>query len=56
MQPAIEQLQRYAADHGLEITGRHHEIYISDPRRTPPGKLKTVIRLGAARRATREGR
>lgn len=23
---------------------RHHEIYLSDPRRTPPEKLKTVIR------------
>ncbi|MBQ1374696.1 MAG: GyrI-like domain-containing protein, partial [Clostridia bacterium] len=22
----------------------HHEIYLSDPRRTPPEKLKTVIR------------
>ncbi len=32
----------------LDMTGsvrRHHEIYLSDPRRTPPGRLKTVIRL-----------
>ena len=24
--------------------GKHHEIYLGDPRRTPPEKLKTVIR------------
>ncbi len=43
--PTIERLQHYAADHRLAIHGRHHEIYISDPRRTKPEKLKTVIRL-----------
>jgi hypothetical protein len=45
-QPAIDELHRYAADRGLAATGRHHEIYISDPRRTKPEKLKTVIRFG----------
>jgi hypothetical protein len=29
---------------GLKETGRHHEIYIGDPRRTAPEKLKTVLR------------
>jgi hypothetical protein len=33
------------ADHGLSIAGKHHEIYISDPRRTKPERLKTVIRF-----------
>ncbi len=28
---------------------RHHEIYLADPRRTPPEKLKTVIRLPVRR-------
>lgn len=42
--PTIERLHAYAADHGLALSGKHHEIYISDPRRTPPAKLKTVIR------------
>jgi hypothetical protein len=32
-----------AAD-GLRPTGPHHEIYLSDPRRTPPARLRTVIR------------
>jgi hypothetical protein len=46
--PTIAVLERYVADHGLAVTGRHHEIYISDPRRTRPEKLKTVIRLAVA--------
>jgi hypothetical protein len=29
---------------GYDFAGRHHEIYLSDPRKTPPEKLKTVIR------------
>lgn len=29
---------------GLEFNGRHHEIYLSDPRRVTPDKLKTVLR------------
>lgn len=44
-EPTIGRLHEYAADHGLRVTGRHHEIYISDPRRTRPERLKTVIRL-----------
>lgn len=32
----------YAPDFSDER--RHHEIYLSDPRRTPPERLKTVIR------------
>ncbi len=28
----------------LDFNGRHHEIYLSDPRKTPPGKLKTILR------------
>jgi hypothetical protein len=29
---------------GLRMTGRHHEIYLSDARRVPPGKLRTILR------------
>lgn len=29
---------------GLRMTGRHHEIYLSDPRRTAPDKLRTILR------------
>jgi hypothetical protein len=30
-------------------TRRHHEIYISDPRKTAPDKLKTVLRHPVAK-------
>ena len=29
---------------GLRMTGRHHEIYLSDIRRTDPAKLRTILR------------
>ncbi|HWM17737.1 MAG TPA: GyrI-like domain-containing protein [Microbacterium sp.] len=29
---------------GLRMTGRHHEIYLSDIRRTDPSKLRTILR------------
>jgi len=30
---------------GLSRCGLHHEIYLSDPRRIPPERLKTILRL-----------
>lgn len=35
----------FAAQQGLSFHGRHHEIYLSDPRRVPPEKLKTILRM-----------
>ena len=29
---------------GMRMTGRHHEIYLSDVRRTDPARLKTILR------------
>lgn len=43
--PTIEKLHAFVAEHGLVPRPRHHEIYLSDPNRTPPERLKTVIRL-----------
>jgi hypothetical protein len=40
----IEKLHEYAHGHGYEIHGRHHEIYLSDPRRVKPEKWRTVVR------------
>ena len=36
---------------GLTFNGKHHEIYLSDPRRTPSGKLKTILRQPVRPRA-----
>jgi hypothetical protein len=30
--------------HGLTMTGRHHEIYLSDRRRVAPERLRTILR------------
>jgi hypothetical protein len=38
----------YLPRHGLRPTGRHHELYLNDPRRTPPAKLKVVLRQPVA--------
>jgi hypothetical protein len=42
--PTIERLHAFIADQGLRRTGKHHEIYLGDPRRTAPEKLRTIIR------------
>ena len=42
--PTIERLHEWAAAQGYELRGRHHEIYLGDPRRTAPERLKTVLR------------
>lgn len=43
-EPTIARLHTYILDNGFALNGKHHEIYLSDPRRNPPEKLKTVIR------------
>ena len=40
----IDSLHEYLAEHGLRPNGRHHEIYLNDPKRSAPEKLKTIIR------------
>jgi len=45
----IEKLHNFIKEKGYEFDGsipgkRHHEIYLSDMRRTKPEKLKTIIR------------
>ncbi|MHC1726460.1 MAG: GyrI-like domain-containing protein [Syntrophobacteraceae bacterium] len=42
--PRITAMHRYVEDVGYLLHGKHHEIYLSDPRRTSPEKLKTILR------------
>lgn len=42
--PSVVRLHGYAAARGLRLRGRHHEIYLSDPRRCAPEKMRTVLR------------
>ncbi|WP_323037654.1 GyrI-like domain-containing protein [Pararhodobacter sp.] len=42
--PLIARIHDEAPKQGLRLHGLHHEIYLSDPRRVPPEKLKTLLR------------
>jgi hypothetical protein len=40
----VGRLEAYATQNGYTFHRKHHEIYLGDPRRTVPEKLKTVLR------------
>jgi len=43
--PVLAELhESFIPGEGLRMTGRHHEIYLSDARRTEPEKLRTILR------------
>ncbi|GLZ07958.1 hypothetical protein Acsp03_54240 [Actinomadura sp. NBRC 104412] len=43
--PVLARLHHeYLAANDLRMCGHHHEIYLGDPRRTAPEKLRTVLR------------
>lgn len=43
-QPTVDRLHAFIDEQGYRLRGRHHEIYMSDPRRTAPERIKTIIR------------
>ncbi len=45
-EPTIARLREAIRASGMLVRGPHHEIYVSDPNRTKPERLKTIIRLG----------
>jgi hypothetical protein len=45
--PTIAELHTFIAEHGYRRAGKHHEIYLGDPRRADPARLKTVLRQPA---------
>ena len=42
--PTIKRLHGFIEENGYELRGKHHEIYLSDPRRAKPEKMKTIVR------------
>jgi hypothetical protein len=44
----VDRLRSFAAENGYRdmvgLGGKHHEIYLGDPRRADPEKLKTILR------------
>jgi hypothetical protein len=51
----IDRMKEFMEENGLKdsvgpIGGKHHEIYISDPRKAAPDKMKTVLRHPVVRK------
>ncbi|MGI6674104.1 MAG: GyrI-like domain-containing protein [Limnochordia bacterium] len=50
---SIQRMHAFAFEHGYRLDfssdRKHHEIYLSDPRKTAPDKLKTVLRHPVAK-------
>jgi hypothetical protein len=42
--PTVARLHEYVTAHGYRLSGKHHEIYLSNPNTAAPEKMKTVIR------------
>jgi len=42
--PTVRKLHHFIEDKRYSLRGKHHEIYLSDPGKTAPEKLKTIIR------------
>lgn len=42
--PTIEKVHTFIKENGFNRSGKHHEIYVSDMRKTASEKLKTIIR------------
>jgi hypothetical protein len=45
----VDKMVAFAATAGFVPHGRHHEIYLSDPRRVQPERLKTILRIPVQR-------
>ena len=42
--PTHARLMEFIAAKGRVVRGSHHEIYLSDPRRVDPAKMRTILR------------
>lgn len=42
--PTVERLHDFIRENHYNLRGKHHEIYLGDPRRGAPDKMKTIIR------------
>ena len=46
---SVAMLESFSEAHGYRMVGKHHEIYLGDPRRADPSKLRTILRHPVAR-------
>ena len=42
--PTIQKLHHFIAENSYQRCGKHHEIYLGDPNRSAPEKLRTILR------------
>lgn len=42
--PTVEKLHNFIGESGCKLSGKHHEVYLSDIRKAAPEKWKTIIR------------
>ncbi|MDX1765661.1 MAG: GyrI-like domain-containing protein [Candidatus Saccharimonadales bacterium] len=40
----IQRMHDFAESEGYQLHGRHHELYMNDPRRVAPDKVKVILR------------
>jgi hypothetical protein len=45
----MQRIEEFSAQRSLTASGKHHEIYMSDPRRVKQEKLKTILRHAVTR-------
>jgi hypothetical protein len=48
--PTVAALHAFISGSGYALAGKHHEIYLGDPRRSAPEKLRTIVRQPVERR------
>jgi hypothetical protein len=42
--PTIAEIHKFISSNGYQTNGKHHEIYLGDPRKTSPDRLQTILR------------
>lgn len=47
--PVIARMHDFIRSKGYQLAGKHHEIYLSDPNRTTPEKMRTILRQPAVK-------
>lgn len=48
--PTVAALHAFIAEQGYCLSGKHHEIYLGNPRRAAPERLRTIVRQPVAAR------
>ena len=49
--PTLERLYDFVKREGFMPVGKHHEVYLTDPQRTAPARMRTIVRQPVVPRA-----